>query len=486
MQGFLQSAKARATELAADAEVAAKGLVATVEAAIEAPNAEGLEAVVLPIAHGGPIGLHFTAPSDVPGEPVVVDSIAPGSPIIASHPHVREGSRLVAINMVRRSMALARGYPTALQRGRGKTVLTIAHSAPCSSPQVPIQELPLSAVLQMLQHKEDTHQDFTLTVIPPAGSWLPDTDALLDSASVAFDTARLSASAALEKTRSSAGFVGALDALGLGTGGETRAGAPQPGGAGAAAGAGRPADTGAWAQVSLDGPSRLGSLSDESDATRLRTEPPAVAPQPAPVDYSVYYSSSATDLVQQTTGAAAAATSEPNASTNIGLGGTHDASISAGLDTMFSSSYSGGIGDEVDDVPISRGFMKSGYDVGEQITILSRRNQWRQCVVKQKRPGQLLVRCCAEDGPGLGVDGEREEWLSQASKRIRDYWDGKYLPEPPAVSTGTTAGAGKVAPPVTLGQHGDSVASAGAPPNPQQVDLLGLFAAVPVPAPAPS
>ena len=35
---------------------------------------------------------------------------------------------------------------------------------------------------------------------------------------------------------------------------------------------------------------------------------------------------------------------------------------------------SSGVGEEADDVPISRGFMKSGYDVGEQITILSRRN----------------------------------------------------------------------------------------------------------------
>ena len=103
MQGFLQNAKARATELAADAELAAKGLVATVEAAIEAP-AEASEAVVVPIAHGGPTGLHFAAPSDKPGEPVVVDSIASGSPIFASHPLLKEGSRLVAINMVRRSM----------------------------------------------------------------------------------------------------------------------------------------------------------------------------------------------------------------------------------------------------------------------------------------------------------------------------------------------------------------------------------------------
>ena len=46
-------------------------------------------------------------------------------------------------------------------------------------PQVPIAELPLSAILQMLQHKEDTHQDFTLTLIPPAAGWLPDADALL-------------------------------------------------------------------------------------------------------------------------------------------------------------------------------------------------------------------------------------------------------------------------------------------------------------------
>jgi hypothetical protein len=110
MQGFLQTARTRATELVADAESAAKELVATVEAAIEAPVLERSEpAVVVPIAHGGPTGLHFTAPSDMPGEAVVVDSIAPGSPIIASHPHVREGSRLVAINMVRRLMAL-RGH----------------------------------------------------------------------------------------------------------------------------------------------------------------------------------------------------------------------------------------------------------------------------------------------------------------------------------------------------------------------------------------
>ena len=182
-----------------------------------------------------------------------------------------------------------------------------------------------------------------------------------------------------------------------------------------------------------------------------------------------------------------AVTSEPTASETSGLGGTHDAAISAGLDTMFSSSYSGGVGNEVDDVPISRGFMKSGYDVGEQITILSRRNQWRQCVVKQKRPGQLLVRCWCRGRSGLGMDGEREEWLSQAGKRIRDYWDGKYLPEAPAGSTGTAAGTdGTVAPSATLGQRGDSVASANAPPKPQQVDLLGLFVAVPVPAPAPS
>ena len=358
-------------------------------------------------------------------------------------------------------------------------VLPVANLASRSS-QVPIEELPLSAVVQMLQHKEDTHQDFTLTVIPPAGSWLPDTDALLDSASLAFDTARLSASAALEKTRSSAGFVGALDVFGLSAGAENRSDAPPPG-------TSRPADTGAWAQVSLDGPSRLGSLSDESDTTRIRRELPAVAPQPAPVDYSAYYSSSATAMVQQTA-PTASPTSESTASTNGGFGAAHDAVISAGLDTMFSSSCSAGVCDDVDDIPISRGFMKSGYDVGEQITILSRRNQWRQCVVKQKRPGQLLVRCCAEDGPGLGVDGEREEWLSQASKRIRDYWDGKYLPEPPSVGAGTGAGAraGSVAPPATLGQRGDPIASASALPKPQQVDLLGLFTAVPDPAPARS
>ena len=147
---------------------------------------------------------------------------------------------------------------------------------------------------------------------------------------------------------------------------------------------------------------------------------------------------------------------------------------------------SGGVGEEADDVPISRGFMKSGYDVGEQITILSRRNQWRQCVVKQKRPGQLLVRCCAEDGPGLGVDGEREEWLSQASKRIRDYWDGKYLPEPPTASAATGARTASVAAPGSFGQRDDAVAPVSAPPQSQHGDLLGLFPAAAVPAPAPS
>ena len=110
MQGFLQSAKARATELVADAEVAAKGFVATVEAAIETPS-EGSEAVVVAIAHGGPTGMQFTAASDVPGEPVVLDSIVPGSPAVAAHPRVREGSRLVAVNRVGCSTFTCRSKP---------------------------------------------------------------------------------------------------------------------------------------------------------------------------------------------------------------------------------------------------------------------------------------------------------------------------------------------------------------------------------------
>lgn len=385
----------------------------------------------------------------------------------------------------------------------------------CSSPQVPIEQLPLSAVVQMLQHKEDTHQDFTLTLIQPAASLLrlPDTDALLDSASVALVTARTSASVALEKTRSS---LGALDGLGFsgtrgGSGGDSE---PVPQAGAIAAGA---TESGAWAQVSLDGPSRLGSLSDGSDTTGLMRGPPpiaaastssvpvdysayysssatsmvqqtaatAAAPAPSPpVDYSAYYSSSATSMVQQTGVAVAASDAEPSTFSTESLDGAHDADISAGLDSMFSSRYGGGVGDEVDDVPISRGFMKSGYDVGEQITILSRRNLWRQCYVKQKRPGQLLVCCCAEDGPGLGVDDEREEWISQASKRIRDYWDGTYLQEPSALAIGSGTAHGAVA--GTLSQRGDPHAVVSAPSTPQQDDLLGIFVTAPVAAPAPS
>ena len=35
--------------------------------------------------------------------------------------------------------------------------------------------------------------------------------------------------------------------------------------------------------------------------------------------------------------------------------------------------------------------MKAGYEVGEQITVLSRQNQWRQCIVQAKRPGQVIL-----------------------------------------------------------------------------------------------
>eukprot|EP01049_Picozoa_sp_SAG25_P010406 SAG25_NODE_1135_length_3824_cov_5.545756_4_plen_495_part_00 len=45
----------------------------------------------------------------------------------------------------------------------------------------------------------------------------------------------------------------------------------------------------------------------------------------------------------------------------------------------------------LDEQPISSGFMKSGYDVGERITILSRRNMWRQCKVVDKRPPRMLL-----------------------------------------------------------------------------------------------
>ena len=327
MQGFLQGAKARAAELVAEAEAAAKGLVETV-----APT-EGSVAVVVPIAHGGPTGLQFVGASDMPGEPVFLDWIAPGSPVSASHPQVKEGSRLVAINMVRRSMVTCAWVQPAVPCGADASHLLppVARSALCSFAQVPIDELPLSAVRQMLQHKEDTHQDFSLTLVPPAGSWLPDTDALLESASTALDTARLSASVALEKTRSS-GFVGALDALRLSGG--NREGAPQPGVA-----AGGATDSGAWAQVSLDGPSRLGSLSDVNDTTGRMSAPPAVVPEPAPVDYSAYYSSSAASMVQQTAQPAAAASSVGlPAGAHSRSAGAHGADVSAGLDAMFSSS----------------------------------------------------------------------------------------------------------------------------------------------------
>jgi hypothetical protein len=402
-------------------------------------------------------------------------------------------------------------------------------------PQVPIAELPLSAILQMLQHKEDTHQDFTLTLIPPAAGWLPDADALLGSATAALDSARVSASAALEKTRSS-GWPGALDALGLSAGAEgttapaAAASSSGSGGGGGGSGSGEPVGT-AWAQISLDGPSRLGGLGGTvPDTQGLLRAAPAVAPAPEPaVDYSAYYRSSSAGMVQQTAAAAPAVApapapavdySEYYSSSAVGMvqqtaaistapaagsasarsgGSSHSADVSAGLDSMFSSSYSGAVGDEDDDVPISRGFMKSGYEVGEQITILSRRNQWRQCMVKQKRPGQLLVRCCAEDGPGLGADGEREEWLSQASRRIRDYWDGQYLPEPPPpsssrpaaadVAVGASAATRGAHVPPGLASSGSSSSSSRtqgtgsgtAPPaaQPPAVDLLGMFTATP-------
>lgn len=212
-------------------------------------------------------------------------------------------------------------------------MLSVAGSPLSLFAQVPIDELPLSAVLQMLQHKEDTHQDFTLTLIPPAGSWLPDTDALLESASMALDTARLSASAALEKTRSS-GLVGALEALRHSSGAGNQDGAPQPG-----VGAGGATDSRTWAQASSDGPSRLDSLSDMNDTTGRMRSPPAVVPEPAPVDYSAYYSSSAASMVQQTAQPAAAASSvEPPVALNSRLAGKHADDISAGLDRMFSSS----------------------------------------------------------------------------------------------------------------------------------------------------
>ena len=85
-------------------KTAMSSLVATVEAAIETPS-EGSEAVVVAIAHGGPTGMQFTAASDVPGEPVFLDSIVPGSPAVAAHPQVRAASRLVAVNRVGRSMS---------------------------------------------------------------------------------------------------------------------------------------------------------------------------------------------------------------------------------------------------------------------------------------------------------------------------------------------------------------------------------------------
>lgn len=122
MQGFLQSAKTRATEMVAEAEVAAKGLVATVEAAIDAPG-EGSEVVVVPVTHGGPTGLQLIAQSDMPGEPVFVDLIAPGSPITASHPNVKEGSRLVAINMVRQLLFTSRAFECHKLRRPLKVVL---------------------------------------------------------------------------------------------------------------------------------------------------------------------------------------------------------------------------------------------------------------------------------------------------------------------------------------------------------------------------
>ena len=62
------------------------------------------EAEVVAIAHGGPTGMQFSAASDLPGEPVFLDSIVPDSPAVVAHPRVREGSRLVAVNRVGCSM----------------------------------------------------------------------------------------------------------------------------------------------------------------------------------------------------------------------------------------------------------------------------------------------------------------------------------------------------------------------------------------------
>ena len=125
--------------------------------------------------------------------------------------------------------------------------------------------------------------------------------------------------------------------------------------------------------------------------------------------------------------------------------------------------------------------MKAGYEVGEQITVLSRQNQWRQCIVQAKRPGQLLVRCAAESGPALGAEGEREEWLSAASRRIRDYWDGKYL-DPPSPSARAPAPAPAPAPAAPAPSLLVSAAGGGAPQQAQgqgqgQGDLLAMFGA---------
>ena len=51
--------------------------------------------------------------------------------------------------------------------------------------------------------------------------------------------------------------------------------------------------------------------------------------------------------------------------------------------------------------------MKAGYEVGEQITVLSRQNQWRQCIVQAKRPGQVIL----PTAPGVSNEGPRSEGL---------------------------------------------------------------------------
>ena len=166
MQSWLGAAKEKASSLADGASDLARSVADKVdELGTGEAAGGGAERVVARFAAGAPLGLALTAeaPEEV-GAPVLLSAIEPGSAAALAHPELGAGWRLDEIN------------------------------------GVPIAELPFSAVSQMLEHKQQTRQDFALTFLaPPKPGWLP--AELVRVSSSALDSARTSASAVIDSAR---------------------------------------------------------------------------------------------------------------------------------------------------------------------------------------------------------------------------------------------------------------------------------------------